>query len=56
MEREELIAFLRENLSVDVSLTDSHEWGGRYATSRVSLRLGDEIISSDDETIRIEEE
>ena len=51
MEREELIEFLREHLTVEVSLTDSYESGGRYFTSSVTLRLGDDVLSTDDESI-----
>ena len=53
MEREELIEFLRENLSIDVSMSDSYESGGRYVTTNVSLRLGDDEISSEYDTIRV---
>jgi len=55
MEREELIEFLRENLSIDISMSDNYESGGRYVTSSVSLRLAGEEISSEFDSFRVED-
>lgn len=54
MSREELLAFLRENLTIEVSLDDEYEGDGRYATSNVTLRLCDEEISSSYDSVKID--
>jgi hypothetical protein len=54
MSREELLAFLRENLTIEVSLDDEYEGDGRYATSNVSLRLCGEEISSSYSSVKID--
>ena len=55
MEREELIEFLRENLSVDVSTDVHYESGGQYLHTRVSISLEDEFISESDDTVWVGE-
>jgi len=53
MERTEIIAFLRESLSIEIEMYVSYEGEGTYVTSRVSLLLDNEEIVSDDSTINI---
>jgi len=51
MEQEELIEFLREHLSVSVSLSDNYESGGRFVTTRVAISLDDEYVTESYDTI-----
>ena len=51
IKREELIEFLREHLTVSVSLTDFSESGGRYINSRVAISLDDEYVTESDDTV-----
>ena len=51
MEREELLEYLRENLTVSVSLSDFNETQGRYIYTRVSISLEDEFITESDDTV-----
>jgi len=55
MEREELIEFLREHLTVSVSTSVKYESRGQYLNTRVSISLDDEEISSDDASTFIED-
>ena len=53
MEREELIEFLRESLSIEIEMSPNWERENTYITSRVTLSLDGEEIMSDDSTINI---
>jgi len=55
MEREELISFLREHLSVQVSTDVNYECSGQYLNTRVSISLDGEEISCDDASTYIED-
>ena len=55
MERTEILEILREALSVSVVMDELYESGGTYVTCSVTLRLGDEVISDDYDSVRISE-
>ena len=55
MERTEIIDFLRENLTVEVEMNDNYECESRYVSCNVTLRLGDEVLSDDYDSVRISE-
>lgn len=54
MERNEMIDFLRENLRIGISMDDNYEGCSRYANTTATLYLGDEEISSDYDSVCIE--
>ena len=47
-----LLDYLRENLSIEISMDDNYESGGRYVSCSATLRLGD-VISTDYDSIRV---
>ena len=47
MDRTELLEFLREHLTISLSMGHEYESQGEYITARVSLQLDGEEISSD---------
>ena len=53
MTKEELILFIKENLSVSVSVNGSYEYDNKYLSVRVSLMLDGEEISSDETSTNI---
>lgn len=54
MDRDELLAFLRENLNVAVDVRQYSEFGeGEGLSVAVSLRLGDEEISSETSSVSL---
>ena len=53
MEREEIIDFLRENLDIEVSMDRTYESDSEYITCNVTLRLGEEVISTSYESAYI---
>jgi len=54
MERTEIIDFLRENLSIEITMDDNYEGGNRYVSSTVILSLCGEEISSDYDSVCVE--
>lgn len=54
MERNELIEYLREHLSVEISLDTEWEGDGRYITSRVSISLDNEEIAFSCDSTRVD--
>ena len=48
-----LLDYLRENLSIEISMDDNYESGGRYVSCSATLRLGDDVISTDYDSIRV---
>jgi len=54
METTELIDFLRESLTIEIEMDDSHECESRYITCSVTLRLGDEVIATDYSSVNVE--
>ena len=55
MEREELMQFLRENLSIRITMGNEYESGGTYITSSVTILIDNEEITSDYDSVRISE-
>lgn len=55
MERQEIIDFLRESLSIEISMDTHYESRGAYLNTRVSISLDGEEIVSDDASILIED-
>jgi len=55
MEREELLEYLREHLTVSISTSVNYECRGQYLNSGVSISLDGEEISSDDASTFIED-
>lgn len=47
MSREELIDFLKSNLSISISVDDEGYGSESYKVARVELRIDDELIASD---------
>ena len=54
MDREELISFLHENLSVDVNMEQVDDSDGTYIRCQVSLHLNGEQVSSSSNSVMIE--
>jgi len=55
MERTEILEFLREHMSIEVSTCINYESGGQYLNTRVSISLGGEEIANDDASTFIED-
>ena len=55
MEREELLEYLREHMSIDVSTSVNYECSGQYLNTRVSISLDGEEIASDNASTFIED-
>jgi len=53
MERAELIEFLRQHLTIEVSMGREYECDRTYATCRVSLQIDGEEISSDYSSVNV---
>ena len=53
MTREEMIAFLRENLSIAVDGNSIYQDGYNEVSVSVKLMLGEEVISSDTDAFTI---
>jgi hypothetical protein len=53
MERAELLEFLREHLTISLSMGREYESQGEYITARVSLQLDGEEITSDYSSVNI---
>lgn len=58
MERQELIDFLRENLSVELTTETGYDYGSDYVVINVAITTSDEngnriIISEDSDSISI---
>ncbi len=53
MEREELLEFLREHLTISLSMGHEYESQGEYITARVSLQLDGQEITSDYSSVNI---
>lgn len=47
MEKEEIIDFLKENLSISLDTDSEYTYGGMRSALIVSLKLGDEVISKE---------
>ena len=47
MERDEIMDFLRESLSIEVTMNENFECDSRYVSCNVILRIDGEEISSD---------
>ena len=54
MTKEELIEFLKENLSINVSMSRDYEYGSTYISTTVELLLGNERISIASESTSID--
>lgn len=53
MERTELVEFLREHLTISLSMGHEYESQGEFITAKVSLQLDGEEITSDYGSINI---
>jgi hypothetical protein len=53
MERTELLEFLREHLTISLSMGHEYESQGEYITARVSLQLDGQEITSDYSSVHI---
>ena len=53
MERTELLEFLREHLTISLSMGHEYESQGEYITASVSLQLDGEEIASDRGSVNI---
>lgn len=53
MDRTELLEFLREHLTISLSMGQEYESHGEFITARVSLQLDGEEIASDYSSVNI---